>query len=185
MFNKLSLAILSVCSLNAIAYDDLVDITNCPTTAIVVGNVDDASGWGGHFSTAAYSDGYGGSYAECHLTGADSGPQTGNVTVLCYDGYTNPEDHVDMYRLDLGPRSQIEQVEFKVTERGVAVEAIRHSISGYTDDENPYVTTTFFPLGESAGFCRESSIYYQADGNLANRRGRSGSGYTMTAVTIE
>lgn len=185
MLNKLSLSILSLCSLNAFAFDGMVDITNCPTTAIVVGNVDDASGWGGHFSTDAYSNGYGGRYAECHLSGNDSGPQTGTVTVLCYDGYSDRNDHVDMYRLDLGPRNQIEQVEFKVTAKGVAVEALRHSISGYTDDENPYITTTVFPLGQSAGFCRESTLYFQANGNLANQSDRSGSGYTMTAVTID
>lgn len=166
------------------SYDGYVDISNCPTVSIVVDNVDDASGWGGHFSTAAYSNGYGGTYAECHLSGADIGSQQGNVAVLCYDGYISPQDHVDSFRLDLGPRNEVEQVTFKVTARGVAVEALRHSVSGYTNDEHPYTINSFFPLGQAAGFCRENTLYYKANGNLANYPGRSGSGYTMTVTPI-
>ncbi|MGD8910943.1 MAG: hypothetical protein PVI92_16525, partial [Chromatiales bacterium] len=123
----------------AFSFDGSVDISNCPTVSIVVGNVDDASGWGGHFSTSPRSDGYGGSVAECHLTGPNLGPQTGTVLILCSDGYANPDDHVDYFRLDLGPRNAVKQVEFKVTARGVAVEVVRHSNSGFTTNEYPYV----------------------------------------------
>lgn len=167
------------------SYDGSLDISNCPTVSITVANVDDASGWGGHFSTSASSDGYGGYYAECHLTGENLGPQNGNVVVLCSDGYTSNTDHVDNFRLDLGPRNGIEQVEFKVTARGVAVEALRHSTSGFTTNEHPYSISTFFPLGQVAGFCRENTLYYQANGNLAGRIGREGFDYTMTVDTID
>jgi hypothetical protein len=167
------------------SYDGYIDISTCPTVSIVVGNIDDASGWGGHFSTSSYSNGYGGSSAECHLTGADSGPQTGTLVVLCYDGYTSWVDHVDQFRLDLGPRSEVDQVEFKLSARGVSIDVLKHSTSSFTSDENPYVINTFFTLGESAGFCRESMLYYQANGNLANQFDRGGSGYTMSVNTID
>jgi hypothetical protein len=182
--NKLLIG-LTLISLTPYAYsaDGSVDISNCPTVSIVIDNVDDASGWGGHFSTSATSDGYGGSKAECHLTGANQGPQNGTLLVLCSDGYANPDDHVDYFRLDLGPRNAVEQVAFKVTARGVAVEAVRHSTSGFTDHEHPYVISSFFPMGQVAGFYRETTLYYQANGNLAGRTDRDGYGYTITVST--
>lgn len=174
-------SLFSVCSF---AYDGSVDITSCPTTVLTVSNVENASGWGAHFSTHPYSDGYGGTKAECHLSGPNSGPGIGLVTVLCYDGYINSSAHVDSYRLDLGPRNLIRQVEFKVTNRGVAVDVVAHSISSYTSDENDYVKSAFFPMREASGFCRENTLYYEVDGVLSQTLSRDGSGYTLSVGTI-
>ena len=174
----------SLLSLNAFALDGAVDITGCPTTSITVGNIKSSSGWGGHFSTGANENGYGGYYAECHLTGSDEGAGKGSVTILCHDGYTSPADHVDVYRADLGPRDLVDQVNFKVTSTGVAFEVLKHSVSGYTPDENSYVMSGYFPLGRSAGFCRENTLYYEIDGVLSQTPSRNGSGYTMDVETI-
>lgn len=182
---KVAIFLSSLLSVSAFALDGAVNISSCPVTKVVVGNVDDAAGWGGHFSTGSREDGYGGYYAECHLTGAEEGLGNGSVTILCQDGYASSSDHVDVYSVALGARNTVEQVEFTITERGVAFEAIKHSTSGYTNDENPYVITGFFPMGEAAGFCRENTLYYQANGVLANRSGRGGDNYSMSVTTID
>jgi len=168
-----------VISTGVYAYDGSIDITACPTVSVVVGNVDTASGWGGHISTDPYSNGYGGSNAECHLTGANVGSGEGDVMVLCYDGYLSPSDHVDQYELHLGSRDKVKQVEFKVTNRGVFVEVLKHSVSGFTDDENDYVVTGFFPFREASSFCRENTLYYEIDGVLSQTSSRDGSGYSV------
>jgi hypothetical protein len=169
-----------VSGFNAHAYDGSIDISDCPTVTLVIDDIDTAAGWGGHISTSSSSNGYGGSYAECHLTSSDYPDGDGSVTLLCYDGYLSASSHVDQYELHLGNRSKVKQVVLKVTNRGVFVEALKHSVSAYTSDENDYVVTGFFPLRETSSFCREDTLYYQADGVLAGTSSRDGAGYSMS-----
>ncbi len=167
------------------AYDGMLDISSCPTTVITVDNVENAWGWGGHFSTQSNNDGYGGYYAECHLS---SNPKdtTENaiVTVLCYDGYLSTDVHVDQYRFDLGPRLQIKRVQFILGEGNVTVQAISHSTSAYTTDENIYTKTAAFSFRKASGFCRQSTLYYSANGVLSGHPNRIGGGYRVSATTI-
>lgn len=157
------------------AYDGVLDISTCPVTKYEINNIDTATGWGGHISTSTSSNGYGGVYAECHLT-----PSSSSVIVLCYDGYLNPAEHVDQFRLDLGPRDRIQSVSYDVMERGIHIKAIKHSTSSYTAEEHNYVVEAFFPVRRESGFCREAQLFYQANGVLSGTISRTGSGYTMT-----
>lgn len=162
----------------SLAADGMLDISTCPATKYEINNIETATGWGGHVSTTTSNNGYGGTYAECHLTGE------GSVVAYCYDGYLSSIDHVDQFRLDLGPRSTIKSVSYTIVERGVHIKAIKHSTTAHNSAEHHYVIEGFFPLRRESGFCRENQIYYQANGVLNGHPGRTGSGYSMTADIV-
>lgn len=156
-----------------------ISLSGCTEVQLTVRNVNTATGWGGHLSIDSFADGFGGFEPECHIT-PDSND---NLRVLCYDGYLSSTATQDEYRLDLGPRAQIESVTYTVAGTGVKVVAVKKSTTGFTSDRNGYVVEGFFPLRRDSGFCRGTTLYYRpAGGVLSGLASRSGSGYAVTAV---
>jgi hypothetical protein len=137
-----------------------------------------ATGWGGHFSLSKDENGYGGFYPECYILG--DGTATGRASVFCHDGYLNPSHHVNNFQLPLGPRNEIDYVEFSIGQRGVHVMAQRKAFSSFTKEVIPYQITTFFPLREATGFCSGKTLFLQENGVLSGLPGRSGSGYRIS-----
>jgi len=174
------------------AYTGTVSMSDCPTVSIRVDDVSTATGWGAHFSLGSSEDGYGGVYPECHITPDASD----NLIVMCYDGYKSSSYHTNQFRLDLGPRAQVEYVLFDVGQRGVNVHAEKMSKNAYTSELIQFPVEGFFPLREDTGFCASSfsssgtsaskstTLYYNEDGTLRSTTGRSGSGYTLTVDAL-
>lgn len=178
------LAIAALVPSVAFAYDGSVSMATCDSVTLRVDDIATATGWGAHFSTAPYENGYGGFNVECHLTpDADD-----NILVLCYDGYgtgSNPlGGYQNQFEVNIGDRDEIDFVTFQVGKRGVQVTAQLLANNGYSGEVVPYTVTSFYPLREATGFCRNSSsvLYYQADGVMAGTPNRTGSGYTLTVM---
>jgi hypothetical protein len=162
----------------ALAYTGYVSTAGKDAVIITVTGLPNAQGWGAHFSTASSTDGYGGYDAECHLTESSSF----GIEALCYDGYQDASNHVNQFRMSIGPKADIEYVRFTITRREVRVDVLRRSTNGYTSEVHAYTLSGTFPLRQTSGFWRGGTIYYQTNGNLANVSGRSGSGYQISSV---
>lgn len=173
------------------AYDGTVSMSGCPTVTLRVDDISSATAWGAHFSLSSSENGYGGTYPECHITPDSSD----NLVVLCYDGYLSSSYHTNAFRLDLGPREDVESVTFDVGMRGVDVRAGRYSTNAYTSELIQYPVEGHFPMRESTGFCassftssgstpsRSSTLYYKANGVFTGTTGRTGSGHTLTVTS--
>lgn len=164
----------------ASAYDGSVSMATCDSVTLRVDDIATASGWGAHFSTSTSENGYGGAAVECHLT-----PTASNeILVLCYDGYSPYPYYQNQFEFNIGDRDEIDFVTFQVGKRGVQVTAQLQANNAYSAEVIPYSVTSFFPLRESTGFCRNSSsvLYYQANGVLSGDPSRTGSGYTLTVM---
>lgn len=155
-----------------------VSTHGCRTIHVRVEGIADAQGWGGHFSPGNLSDGYGGFFPECHLTGDDDPRHA--VHLFCYDGYLDPTAQQNRFQLPLGPRREIESVELEVEEKGVGVRVQRRFVHPQSGQSIPYEVRSFFPLRKETGFCSAKELFYQANGVLRERPDRAGSGYLMT-----
>lgn len=156
---------------------DMIDLTCCSVTLRVNG-IANSTGWGGHFSLSKKEDGFGGVSPECYITG--DGTATGKATVFCHDGFLDSSHHVNNFQLPLGPRKEIDYVEFSVGQRGVHVMVQRKAFSSFTKEVIPYQVSTFFPLREASGFCSGSSgktLFIQENGVLSGLANRSGTGH--------
>lgn len=176
---------LTATAMPAFAYDGTVSTTGKTSLSFRVENMASVSGFGAHFCSGdASSDGYGGNQAECHfVTGADN-----NVSFLCYDGYLDPQNHVNFFRASLGPKSELSVVDIEISARQVTVTGTRLTMNSYTSEKFAYTTTTVMPLRQQSGFWRNSTIYYQTNGVLACNGGaclsppRTGTGYAISAL---
>lgn len=164
----------------ALAYDGSVSMATCDSVTLRVDDIATASGWGAHFSTGPGENGYGGAEVECHLT-PDGSDQ---IQILCYDGYSPFPYYQNQFEFNIGDRDEIDFVTFQVGKRGVQVTAQLQANNGYNAEIVPYTVSSFFPLREATGFCRNSGsvLYYQADGVMSGTTGRGGSGYTLTVM---
>jgi hypothetical protein len=145
--------------------------------AFTVTNLVNVAGFGAHFSTTAYTNGYGGANVECHLLSGSVVNPGSTVQALCYDGYLDPTHHVNEYRLDLGAkkrsddgRDTLSSVTFIVSEEGVKVEAERIASNPYTNESYPYKIEATFPLRQSTGFWSTGQIHYIENGVLDGSR---------------
>jgi hypothetical protein len=133
-----------------------IRVTGEGATGSPGGSLINALGFGAHFSTVSSENGFGGAHSECHLYFDPNGT---NIA-YCYDGglYTLPGftgiGAQNLFRLDLGPSSQVSSgavvpvlrdVTFVVTRRAVTVRATRLSY-GPTGEVAPYVVESTFPV---------------------------------------
>ena len=160
------------------AYDGYISTAGKSTVVFVVGNFASATGFGAHFSTSSYTDGLGGYDAECHFI------EGGNhVSLYCYDGYQDANNHHNEFFLPLGDKARLSSVTITVRANEVRVEAIRIATNPYTTERKSFTVTGLFPVRESSGFFRSSPIYYQTNTVLAGPyTGRTGSGYQILAA---
>jgi len=155
--------------------------------AFTVTNLTNVAGFGAHFSTTASTDGYGGAHAECHLISGSVENPGSTVVAYCYDGYLDPNNHANEYRLNLGAKKRddmdiLSSVTFIVSEAGVKVEAKRISSNPYNNESYPYTVESTFPIRQSTGFWRTGQIHYSENSVLNNRQGRDGSGYVLSVA---
>lgn len=172
-------AALTLGTTQALAYDGYISTSGKLGVVISVRNFASATGWGAHFSTSSSTDGYGGYDAECHINEG-----SGQVTVLCYDGYQDSANHTNQFQLDLGDKARIVSVTFTIRPQEVRVDAVRYATNPYTSERKAYTSTSVFPIRQSSGFWRGGTIYYQANSVLAGcGTGRCGSGYIINSIT--
>ncbi|WP_295389552.1 hypothetical protein [uncultured Thiodictyon sp.] len=190
---SLGLGLLSVilATETASAAPAAVSVAGKTSVTFVVNGLANAIGFGGHFSTGSNENGYGGTYAECHFVAGTVAAPSGNLTLVCYDGYESPTAHTNMFRLELGPKVEngkpaISHATFTVSNRGVQVDVTRIATNVYTAETKPYTITSFFPLRESTGFFATGTIYYDNDGNgvLNNDSSRQGTGYSVAIPIV-
>lgn len=168
-----------------------INVAGKSSVTFVVNGLSNVAGFGGHFSTGSYEDGWGGLNVECHLgSGTVAAPAT-TVVLVCYDGYQSPTEHDNMFRLDLGPKKEngkaaISHIALTVSNRGVQVDAVRIATNPYTSETKPYTISSFFPLREAKGFFSTGTIYYDNDGNgvLSNDSTRQGTGYSLPVPVV-
>ncbi len=155
--------------------------------AFTVTNLTNVAGFGAHFSTTASTDGYGGAHAECHLISGSVEKPASTVVAYCYDGYLDPNNHANEYRLNLGAkkrsddgRDKLSSVTFIVSEAGVKVEAERIASNPYTNESYPYTIESTFPIRQSTGFWSTGQIHYRENSVLNERR--EGTGYVLSVA---
>ena len=162
-----------------------INVSGKDTVTFIVSIPAKAAGWGAHFSSTPYTDGYGGADAECHLNSGTVQAPSPTVLLLCYDGYKDPQNAQNLFRLDLGPKQEngqtaLSHVTFTVSQRAVNVQVVRIATNPYTNERKPYTISASFPIREESGFFKTGTIFYKANGVLANDAGREGSGYVLT-----
>ena len=150
----------------------------CLGASVRVEKFGNVAGWGSHFSLDKDENGYGGFHPECYII-TDLG---GRVSVYCHDGYLDPSHHVNNFSLPLGPRKELDFIEFLIGKRGVQVTAQRKAPSSFTNEKIPYQISTFFPLREASGFCSGKTLFIKENGVLNGQANRSGSGYNVTLL---
>lgn len=161
-----------------------VDMSNCPSVTLRVDDISTATGWGSHFSAGSSENGYGGSNFECHLTPSSSG-----LVALCYDAVHNATNRTNQFSAYLGPKEDIDFVEWNVGENGVRVTAQRRSKSAYTSKRIPFQSSAYFPIHPDIGACgvdntdTTNTLYWVANGVLSGMASRTGSGYSMSVIT--
>lgn len=162
-----------------------INVTNKDSVTFVVSGLSNATGFGGHFSVGSSEDGYGGSNAECHFVAGTT------IALLCYDGYQSTSEHVNSFRLELGPKQENNQSVLShatliVSRRGVQVDVTRIATNPYTTERKAYTISSFFPLRESSGFFKTGTIFYENDGNgvLNNNLSRGGTGYVPSTPIV-
>jgi hypothetical protein len=179
LMNALKAATLSALALGAsqaLAYDGALSISGKSGFVIQTGSLANVTGYGVHFSPASSSDGMGGYDAECHLV-----ESSGNVFVYCFDGYLDAANHHNQFFMPLGNKAHITGVSFTVYPTEVRAVATVLSANPYTTERKPYTITGTFPLRQSSGYWRSSTVYYKANGVLAGST-RPGSGYAITSA---
>ncbi|HEX8434493.1 hypothetical protein [Archangium sp.] len=179
ILNVLKAATLSALALGAsqaLAYDGSLSISGKSGFVIQTGSMANATGYGIHFSPAAYSDGMGGYDAECNIMEA-----SGNIFVYCFDGYQDANNHHNQFFMPLGSKANVTGVVFTVYPNEVRAVATVLTVNPYTTERKPYTVTGTFPLRQSSGYWRSSTVYYQANSVLANS-GRMGGGYSITSA---
>jgi hypothetical protein len=166
-----------------------IDVAGKNSVTFVVSGLSNATGFGGHFSTSKLEDGWGGTSAECHFVAGTTPDST--VTLWCFDGYQSSSEHVNAFRLELGPKrennqSVLSHATFTVSRRGVHVDVIRIATSSYTPERKNYTISSFFPLRQSSGFFKTGTIFYEDDGNgvLSGRSDREGTGYVLNTPIV-
>lgn len=167
-----------------------ISVTGKDSATFVVSNLANVTGFGGHFSTGI-ENGYGGENAECHFVSGTTTSPSANLILVCYDGYQSTNEHVNQFRVDLGPKKEnnqpvISHATLTVSARGIFVEVIRIATSPYTSERKPYAISSYFPLRESSGFFKTGTIYYENDGNgvLSGDSSRNGTGYTLAVPVV-
>jgi hypothetical protein len=178
--HALKAAVLTAVTLGAsqaLAYNGYIDTSGKSSVVIQVGSLAGVKGYGAHFSTGAWSDGWGGYDAECHLWESNN-----TVYVLCWDGYQDAANHTNKFALVLDNKADVTGLTFIVRPTEVRVEATVLTTNPYTTERKPYTLSGVFPFRQSSGFWRTSPIYYQTNGVLANYADRSGFGYTIQSV---
>ncbi|MFQ3627670.1 MAG: hypothetical protein SNJ57_12510 [Cyanobacteriota bacterium] len=188
-YSALAVSLLGSAAELANAVPVAINVTGKDSVTFVVSGLSNATGFGGHFSAGNSEDGWGGTHAECHLVAGPNPDST--VTLWCYDGYQSDSEHVNAFRLELGPKrennqSVLSQVILTVSRRGVHVDVTRIATSAYTPERKPYTISSFFPLRESSGFFKTGTIFYQGGGNgvLSGRPDRPGTGYVLAPPIV-
>jgi hypothetical protein len=185
---RLALGIAVALSLSTTAQAQVESITlnGQENIAFTVTNLTNVAGFGAHFSTTASTDGYGGAYAECHLISGSVEEPDSRVIALCYDGYLDPNNHANEYRLNLGAkklsndRDALSSVTFIVSETGVKVKAERIASNTYTNESYSYTIESTFPIRQSTGFWSTGQIYYRENSVLNERR--KGENYVLSVA---
>lgn len=154
-----------------------VSTQGCRTIHVRIDGIAEAKGWGGHVSLSPRVDGFGGFFPECHITGGDD-PRH-QIQLLCYDGFLDPTALQNRFHVPLGPRREVEWVELDLGKKGVDIRFQRHVEHPRSGESVRFEVSSFFPLREATGFCSGDELFYQPNGVLNGRAGRSGSGYTM------
>jgi len=189
IFSALAVSCVAASTAPASAVPKSVTVSGKSVVQFVVTNLPKAAGWGAHFSTTANTDGYGGTDAECHLnSGTDTQPAP-TVTLLCYDGYKNAQNHHNQFRLDLGPKQEngqdvLTKITITVTAQSVRAVAYRIATNPYTKEQKPYTISTSFPLRQDTGFFKTGKIYYQDNSVLNGNTTRKGKNYVLAAPIV-
>lgn len=181
LFSALVFSLVGTYTAPASAQISSINVSGKDTVTFVVSNLSKVTGFGGHFSTTQFTDGLGGADAECHFRTHN---QDLNLLLVCYDGYSDPQNHVNQFRLELGPKKEFGQdvlshVTFTVSRRAVNVEAVRIANNSYTSERKPYIISGSFPIREGSGFFKTGTIFYKVDGVLNGELSRAGSGYVL------
>ena len=161
-----------------------IDMSNCPSVTLRVDDVSTATGWGSHFSAGSSENGYGGGNFECHLTPSSSG-----LLALCYDAVHSAANRTNQFTAYLGPKEDIDFVEWNVGENGVRVTSQRRSKSTYTSKRIPFQSSAYFPIHPDIGACgvdnsdTTNTLYWGANGVLSGMASRTGSGSSVTVTT--
>jgi hypothetical protein len=190
IFSALATSLLATSTAPATAAVSSVNVTGKTSVTFVATNLTNAAGWGAHFSTSYYENGWGGAAAECHLNSGTVQTPSTTMTLLCYDGYKDAQNAQNQFRLDLGPKREnnkdvLSKVTITVTEQGVKVEALRVATNPYTNEQKPYMISGFFPLRQETGFFKAGTIYYQANGVLNGSSDRGGTGYVLATPVVQ
>lgn len=147
----------------------------------VVTNVRDARGFGLHISSTDQTDGFGGRFAECHFRAGSVENPRENLLFLCYDGFLDASRAQNEYRIDLGPKSNILQIEITLAPTRVDLSAVLLSKNQANDQRYTYPLDATIPIREETGFWQSGKLYYSSNGVLNNRLGRDGEDYFVLA----
>jgi hypothetical protein len=81
----------------SVAQAGTITLNGQENIAFTVTNLSNAAGFGIHFSTTAYTDGWGGTHAECHLTSGSVSEPDNNVYIWCSDGHTGRQTYHNVF----------------------------------------------------------------------------------------
>jgi hypothetical protein len=190
IFSALAVSLVATSSTPASAQVSSINLAGKNSVTFVASNLSNAAGFGVHFSTTQYTDGYGGTDAECHFVSGRVQTPNPAMILVCYDGYKDPQNAQNQFRLDLGPKKEnskdvLSTVTFTVRPDGVKVNAVRIATNPYTNEQKPYTIEGFFPLRQETGFFKTGTIYYQTNGVLAGSTDRQGSGYVLATPVAQ
>jgi hypothetical protein len=190
IFSALALSLVATSSTPASAQASSINLAGKNSVTFVASNLSNAAGFGVHFSTTRYTDGFGGTDAECHFVSGTVQTPNPAMILVCYDGYKDPQNAQNEFRLDLGPKKQyskdvLSTVTFTVRRDGVKVKAVRIATNPYTNEQKPYTIEGFFPLRQETGFFKTGTIYYQTNGVLAGSTDRRGTGYVLATPVAQ
>ncbi|MDM8564222.1 hypothetical protein QUF74_01055 [Candidatus Halobeggiatoa sp. HSG11] len=175
----------------SVAQAGMINLNEQENIAFTVNNLSDVSGFGIHFSTTAFTDGYGGSHAECHLISGSVSEPKNEVKVWCTDGHTGGQSYHNEFYIPLGAKQRgsdsdqqevLSSITLIVTKQGVKVKAERLAYTAFSTEVVPFTVESFFPMRENTGFWRTGEIHYSENGVLNGRSGREGSGYVVSVA---
>ncbi len=161
----------------------------------IVGNLTPVQGYGAHFSTVPYTNGWGGRYAECHLNSGRVDNPSNHLAVHCFDGYQDPNNAQNRFFLNLRNKrvhrghhgsdvDTLREIRFFVSCRAVKVQAHRIAINDYNTEGHPYIIESTFPIRESSGFWETGRFCYRDNSVLNDHQERQGR-YYVTDVTFK
>ena len=190
IFSALAVSLVATSITPASAQVSSINLAGKNSVTFVASNLSNAAGFGVHFSTTRNTDGYGGTDAECHFVSGTVQTPNPAMTLVCYDGYKDPQNAQNQFRLDLGPKKEnskdvLSTVTFTVRRDGVKVNAVRIATNPYTNEQKPYTIEGFFPLRQETGFFKTGTIYYQTNGVLSGDGTRRGTGYVLTTPVAQ